>query len=256
MIDVHAPHEATHTWKDFFIHIATIVVGLLIAIGLEQTVEAVHRHIERRDVVESLMTEADTNLDATARDFEGLAQRRRWSDEAVAIMLHAKPGGPLVLPFCPAPDMEVGAKVAWQSALQSGQVNLLDRTLRTRFSVAYSFYDNSLAIPDGSLARVVQTDYRLDSIIKTARRPDGSFDLTSADDDQRKRVMDLLIEEDALLLSSMRQMMYLDAFSTAISKAGREDDKTYFAVFDHRLDELQQKYPEMHVSLYTESGGQ
>jgi hypothetical protein len=37
MLDVHPPHEVTHTWKDFFIHIATIVVGLLIAIGLEQS---------------------------------------------------------------------------------------------------------------------------------------------------------------------------------------------------------------------------
>ena len=25
MLDVHPPHEAAHTWKDFFIHIATIV---------------------------------------------------------------------------------------------------------------------------------------------------------------------------------------------------------------------------------------
>jgi len=45
MLDVHPPHHPTHTWKDFFIHIATIVVGLLIAVGLEQTVEALHhRH--------------------------------------------------------------------------------------------------------------------------------------------------------------------------------------------------------------------
>jgi hypothetical protein len=45
MLDVHAPHESVHTWKDFFIHIATIVIGLLIAIGLEQTVEFFHhRH--------------------------------------------------------------------------------------------------------------------------------------------------------------------------------------------------------------------
>ena len=29
MLDVHAPHEAVHTWRDFFIHIATIVVGLV-----------------------------------------------------------------------------------------------------------------------------------------------------------------------------------------------------------------------------------
>jgi len=44
MLDVHMPHP-THTWSDFLIRIATITVGLLIAISLEQTVEWVHhRH--------------------------------------------------------------------------------------------------------------------------------------------------------------------------------------------------------------------
>jgi|GEM_PF-3654432 len=28
MLDVHPPHEAAHTWRDFFIHIVTIVLGL------------------------------------------------------------------------------------------------------------------------------------------------------------------------------------------------------------------------------------
>ena len=48
MLDVHAPHESIHTRKGFFIHIATISVGLLIAVDLEQTVEVVHRHHESR----------------------------------------------------------------------------------------------------------------------------------------------------------------------------------------------------------------
>ena len=39
MLEVHAPHESLHTWKGFFIHIATICVGLLIAVGLEQTTD-------------------------------------------------------------------------------------------------------------------------------------------------------------------------------------------------------------------------
>jgi len=42
MLEVHAPHETIHSWKDFFIHIATITIGLLIAISLEQAVEYVH----------------------------------------------------------------------------------------------------------------------------------------------------------------------------------------------------------------------
>jgi hypothetical protein len=39
MLDVHPPHNPTHTWRDFLLHIATIVIGLFIAVGLEQTVE-------------------------------------------------------------------------------------------------------------------------------------------------------------------------------------------------------------------------
>ncbi len=61
MIDVHAPHETAHTWTDFFIHIATIVVGLVIAIGLEQTVEHIHQHYQLRETREALARERDAN---------------------------------------------------------------------------------------------------------------------------------------------------------------------------------------------------
>jgi hypothetical protein len=61
MLDVHPPHHPTHTWKDFFIHIATIVVGLLIAIGLEQAVERIHQHYELRETREALSRERETN---------------------------------------------------------------------------------------------------------------------------------------------------------------------------------------------------
>jgi hypothetical protein len=62
MLDVHAPHELLHTWKSFFIHIATIVIGLLIAVGLEQAVEAMHWHKQvrtARDVLRNELLEAD-----------------------------------------------------------------------------------------------------------------------------------------------------------------------------------------------------
>jgi hypothetical protein len=45
MLDVHPAHHAANTWREFVTHIATIVLGLLIAVGLEQTVEYFHgRH--------------------------------------------------------------------------------------------------------------------------------------------------------------------------------------------------------------------
>jgi len=45
MIEVHPPHQGVDTRGQFFIHIAAITIGLLIAIGLEQTVVYFHhRH--------------------------------------------------------------------------------------------------------------------------------------------------------------------------------------------------------------------
>jgi hypothetical protein len=61
MLDVHPPHNPTHTWKDFFIHIATIVIGLLIAIGLEQTVEYIHHRHQVQELREALKHEREEN---------------------------------------------------------------------------------------------------------------------------------------------------------------------------------------------------
>ena len=61
MLDVHPPHHATHTWRDFFIHIATIVVGLIIAVGLEQLVEHIHQRYELRETREALSRELESN---------------------------------------------------------------------------------------------------------------------------------------------------------------------------------------------------
>ena len=70
MLDVHAPHESVHTWRDFFIHIATIVIGLLIAIGLEQTVEYIHHRHEVSETREALRVERDRNRQAFAQGMD------------------------------------------------------------------------------------------------------------------------------------------------------------------------------------------
>ena len=62
MLDVHPPHHAANNWRDFFIHIAAIVVGLLIAVGLEQTVEAVHQRHQRRVLREGVVADAKIYL--------------------------------------------------------------------------------------------------------------------------------------------------------------------------------------------------
>jgi len=43
-LDVHAPHEPIHGVKDFLLHLLTISVGLLIAVGIEGCVELHREH--------------------------------------------------------------------------------------------------------------------------------------------------------------------------------------------------------------------
>jgi hypothetical protein len=82
MLDVHAPHEALYTWKGFFIHIATIVIGLLIAIGLEQTVEFFHHRHQVAETREALRIERVVNVNRfayTTEDFHRYPSLRRIS---------------------------------------------------------------------------------------------------------------------------------------------------------------------------------
>jgi len=71
MLDVHPPHQAAHTWTDFFIHIAIIVVGLLIALGLEQTVEHVHLRHDLNETRVALKREQRENETLWAQDEHG-----------------------------------------------------------------------------------------------------------------------------------------------------------------------------------------
>ena len=61
MLEVHPPAHTPHTWRDFFIHIATIVVGLLIAVGLEQAVEWLHHRHQIAETREALAHERALN---------------------------------------------------------------------------------------------------------------------------------------------------------------------------------------------------
>jgi len=74
MLDVHPPHTSVHTWKDFFIHLATIVLGLLIAVGLEQLVERAHDRYKLQETREALRREREAN----GRNLVTNAHNWRW----------------------------------------------------------------------------------------------------------------------------------------------------------------------------------
>lgn len=93
MLDVHPPHTPTHSWKDFFVHIATITVGLLIAVGIEQTVEWGHHLHQRHQLEAELREEGEKNIQVGENDilFLDMAMKRT-SQRLSQVYAAVKPG--------------------------------------------------------------------------------------------------------------------------------------------------------------------
>lgn len=129
MLDVHPPHTPTHTWKDFFIHIATITVGLLIAVGLEQSVEALHSRHEASELREILKAEsaqilADSRRAERAQVYQlgWLNTRLRQVQTTVWDGARLQPAAPDREPYFASPDIPL-----WRAAKESGQAKLLTK---------------------------------------------------------------------------------------------------------------------------------
>lgn len=86
MLEVHPPHQAVRGWRDFFVHITTIVIGLLIAISLEQVVESIHHKHQVRDAREALALEREANQHEFARTTEMFRRETAQQTGVTALM--------------------------------------------------------------------------------------------------------------------------------------------------------------------------
>jgi hypothetical protein len=102
MLDMHAPHQLVHTWKDFFIHIATIAVGLLLAVALEQSIEALHHRNQRSKLEAEMRAVLETDIKVDDEDFKKLERFRAYLAELRAA-IQARVGGQSS-PAAPAAD--------------------------------------------------------------------------------------------------------------------------------------------------------
>jgi len=76
MLDVHAPHSPLHGTKEFFFHLFTITVGLLIATQIESCVEWRHHVHLAEEARASLRVEIQKNFDDLKAAEPGL---QSWS---------------------------------------------------------------------------------------------------------------------------------------------------------------------------------
>ena len=155
MIDIHAPHEAAHTWTDFFIHIATICVGLLIAIGLEQSVEALHHRHQRHQLEYDLRVEARKNLHIVDLDDKfyddktaALTALRRYIEDTRTRRIAKLPPPIQPPPELGSPLFGFPITSTWKTAKESSLVPLLPRNLAAMFEEVYFENDRMTTFAD------------------------------------------------------------------------------------------------------------
>lgn len=120
-MDIHRP-KAAHSWREFLVEIGTIVVGILIALSLEQAVEAIHEHGLATEAKEAIAAEMQENLDRVAYRLTQQACIGRRLDEITGLLADWKTGK------APPARLAIGdpGNVAlvdqrWQANLNSGR---------------------------------------------------------------------------------------------------------------------------------------
>ena len=97
MIEVHPPHERVHSWAQFFVHIAAIVIGLIIAVSLEQTVEFFHHRHQREQLEAALQGDGRANQEYIKDDIAKAQGILDWALEQASALERVGPTGPLAL---------------------------------------------------------------------------------------------------------------------------------------------------------------
>lgn len=132
MLDVHAPHESIATWKGFVIHIATITIGLLIAIGLEQLVEYFHHRHQAAAIAGKLKVESYENIAIVRGDIKNCDETLaaiRFIVDSLNRKPSASPAAPWTPPVLPEARILKPSSAEWLIASDSALLQLLPTAL-------------------------------------------------------------------------------------------------------------------------------
>jgi hypothetical protein len=154
MLDVHAPGHSMHTRMDFFLHLFTITIGLLIALGLENTVEWVHHVHQRREADANIVSELRDNekdldelLRAAPKERASLIGALKFLDDH----MQKKPTN--------IKSIELGMTLAtlsdasWQTANTNNALSYMEYAHVKRYSAAYAMQRQFNTLQEQTLSR-------------------------------------------------------------------------------------------------------
>jgi len=138
-MDIHAPHQPVHTWRDFFTHIAIITIGLFLALMLEAGVDWLHHRHLVHQARENIRRELEDNHNAAQKDLVQLTKNIQLQKDNIAaihgLMIN---GGKFRGSVTNSFSFDSPETSAWRTARDSGALSYMPYEEVQRYSDIYS----------------------------------------------------------------------------------------------------------------------
>lgn len=167
-MDVQPPRNSIHTWKDFFLHLLTITIGLFIALTLEAAVESMHHRHLVRDAHQNLRSEIGKNHELYAKNARELQRNRVQLAHDLEQLRTLRDGKPLSDPKLGwTVDWNGYGDAAWKTAQASGAVPHMDSRSISDYTWLYGQQEYVMSM---ALA-LVNEESRVNAVLVVAQEP-------------------------------------------------------------------------------------
>lgn len=144
MLDVHLPHGKLQGFKEFFLHLFTITIGLLIALGLEGWVEYEHHRHLAHEAEDGLRAEIAHNAQQIGYIHQKLIDEQKQLEadqtELAKWRVHPRKHGSMSLSFA----LQFMDDMSWKNAQNTGALALMPYKDAQNFSDIYLLQDEYL----------------------------------------------------------------------------------------------------------------
>jgi hypothetical protein len=157
MLDVHPPHEKMHGFKDFLLHLLTITIGLLIALGLEGYAEHWKQRELKKDADTKLRQEIRDNAQEIALVHNANSSEQENLKRIVDFMSARKKNEPY-----DTGQIRLGFTVgdlnsaSWKTAAATGALGFMEYDQVQRYSAVYQLQDKYSALQDQTMDEFLQ----------------------------------------------------------------------------------------------------
>jgi hypothetical protein len=136
-MDLHPPGGPVRSVKDFFVHIGVVTLGILIALGLEQLVEAHHRANLAKIAVAGFRKELAYNEDQVKEVRARMPELQAKIEKAISTLSAAQIPREAEPIEYPGFSLDIVSTASWDTAIATQALNELPFEAVTRYAQAY-----------------------------------------------------------------------------------------------------------------------